>query len=417
MAHGSPIPTVLSIHAEEAAFHWLLRDLATHEPHYSLKDLTELDDHLDAHLDGLRIAGRDGWAIVREELAWEEPGEVFSAALLAFEAAERPRIEEALEVATSSAELARGAISALGWLPLERAAPWIEGLLEAEEPMLRRIGIGGAAVHRHDPGEGLTDAIEAEEPAVRTRALQAAGELGRRDLLPHCQAVYDADDPDERLAAARSGALLGDASAADPLGALASTDHPRALEAADLATRRMALSRAHAWHEQLRKGDDHLRLAVAVAGATADPAVVPWLFEVMEVDELSRPAGEAFSMLTGVDLAYEDLERDRPEDFESGPTEDPEDEDVSLDGDEDLPWPDSDLLKGWWAEHGGAFSAGTRYFLGNPAAPEAFRTALAEGFQRQRNAAAIELALADPAAPLFETRAPGKRQRAAIGRP
>ena len=56
----------------------------------------------------------------------------------------------------------------------------------------------------------------------------------------------------------------------------------------------------------------------------------------MEVPELARVAGEAFTMITGVDIAYEDLEGEWPEDFEAGPTESPEDEDVEMDPDEDL---------------------------------------------------------------------------------
>ena len=42
-------------------------------------------------------------------------------------------------------------------------------------------------------------------------------------------------------------------------------------------------------------------------------------------------------MITGVDIAYEDLEGAWPEGFVAGPTEDPEDENVAMDPDEDLP--------------------------------------------------------------------------------
>lgn len=51
---------IVSQHAEEAAFLWLLRDRAVYAPHYSLADLSELDDRVEAHLDGLRIAGDAG---------------------------------------------------------------------------------------------------------------------------------------------------------------------------------------------------------------------------------------------------------------------------------------------------------------------------------------------------------------------
>jgi len=48
-------------------------------------------------------------------------------------------------------------------------------------------------------------------------------------------------------------------------------------------------------------------------------------------------ASEALSLITGLDIANEDLEQDAPEGFEAGPTERPEDEDVSLDPDEEGP--------------------------------------------------------------------------------
>jgi uncharacterized protein (TIGR02270 family) len=135
-----------------------------------------------------------------------------------------------------------------------------------------------------------------------------------------------------------------------------------------------------------------------------------WLIQQMSVPENARAAGEAFSMITGVDLAYEDLETDRPEGFEAGPTDEPDDENVEMDPDEDLPWPDAELVDKWWGSNRGRFANGQRYFLGGPAAEPAWRSGLAGGFQRQRHAAALELALAIPESVLLEVRAPGFRQ-------
>ena len=47
------IPDIISQHFEEAAFLWLLRSNAIHQPHHTLKDLAKLDDQVEAHLDGL----------------------------------------------------------------------------------------------------------------------------------------------------------------------------------------------------------------------------------------------------------------------------------------------------------------------------------------------------------------------------
>jgi len=63
---------------------WLLRDIAVTAPHYSLADLVVLDDRIEAHLDGLRIAADAGWHSCIEGLQQKESGEVFIAAVIAF---------------------------------------------------------------------------------------------------------------------------------------------------------------------------------------------------------------------------------------------------------------------------------------------------------------------------------------------
>ena len=92
-------------HAEEAAFLWMLRDAAVDAPHYSLADLAHLDDRVEAHIDGLRIAGEAGWEICKEALGREEAGEVFAAAVLAYESGDANRIQTVLSVGSGSLEL------------------------------------------------------------------------------------------------------------------------------------------------------------------------------------------------------------------------------------------------------------------------------------------------------------------------
>jgi uncharacterized protein (TIGR02270 family) len=130
-----------------------------------------------------------------------------------------------------------------------------------------------------------------------------------------------------------------------------------------------------------------------------------------DAPEWARIAGEALSFITGVEIAYEDLEGEWPEGFEAGPTENPEDEDVAMDPDEDLPWPDPKRIETWWKANAGRFASGTRYLVGAPISETQCQQVLRTGMQRQRTAAALELALMYPAAPLFETRAPGFRQQ------
>src|SRR5215831_11816035 len=144
------IETIINQHAEEAAFLWLLRDTAVHAPHYSLADLVYLDNRIEAHIDGLRIAGEAAWEICKEALRHEEAGEVFAAAFLAFESGNEVYIQTALEVGSASSELSRGLISALGWLSYQQAERHIKQFLIAASPDMRRIAIAAHAAHRQD---------------------------------------------------------------------------------------------------------------------------------------------------------------------------------------------------------------------------------------------------------------------------
>src|SRR6185295_8844359 len=123
------IPSIVTQHAEEAAFLWLLRSYSVHAPHFSLKDLTKLDGRVEAHLDGLRIAGEPGWDICKEALSLEGPGEVFAAAVLAFESGEEARIQTVLQAGSASPNLSRGIVSAFGWMSYEQAGGHIQRLL------------------------------------------------------------------------------------------------------------------------------------------------------------------------------------------------------------------------------------------------------------------------------------------------
>ena len=128
-----------------------------------------------------------------------------------------------------------------------------------------------------------------------------------------------------------------------------------------------------------------LLVGVGVAG---DPSYVPWLIDQMEVPELARIAGEAFSMITGVDFGDAYLKRERPQGFASGPTDDPEDEAVSMDPDQDLSWPDPQLVHGWWDANRQRFIIGQRYLAGQVASAENCQRLLRDGRQGIRQAAA-----------------------------
>jgi uncharacterized protein (TIGR02270 family) len=138
---------------------------------------------------------------------------------------------------------------------------------------------------------------------------------------------------------------------------------------------------------------------------------VPWLIEQMAHPAIARIAAEAFVTITGVDVNLEQMETMPPDDFEDGPTEDPDDENVELPEDIALPWPDVGKIRQWWLANQSRFVAGERHFMGQPVSASACAGVLREGFQRQRVAAALHLCLLDARAPLFATSAPAWRQK------
>jgi uncharacterized protein (TIGR02270 family) len=406
------LPKILTQHAEEAAFLWLLRDGAVGAPHYELWELAKIDNRVEAHLDGLRVAGDDGWQFVLKELEdHPEPGETFAAAVLAFESGNQARIKRALDAGAAAPENGRGLVSALGWLPDAVANEHINYLLLAESPAHRRFGLAACAILRRHPGPHLEAGLRSDDPALRSRALKAAGEFGDLAMLPLVRSRLGDDDPACRFHAAWSAALLiGDTAAVHALQDLAVVPGRYQLRAVQLAVRRLDPQAAHRWLTVLAQLPTAARAALVGAGALGDVAAVPRLLEAMKDLPLARLAGEAFEFITGADIAYEDLDRKPPEGFEAGPTENPSDDNVDPDPDTYLPWPDPDKVAAWWAKRASGFPRNSRYLLGKPIAADWLRQVLKDGRQRQRAAAALELALLRPGQPLYEVRAPGFRQ-------
>jgi uncharacterized protein (TIGR02270 family) len=409
---------VISQHADEASFLWTLRSRGAKAPNYGLPDLAKMDCRVEAHLDGLRIARDKGWKICEKQLAANEKGEVFVAAVLAFESCDRQRIEQVLKVRTAEPNEAGGLVSALGWLPPERAEGYARALTTHESAWLRRVGLAAFAVHRRNPGEALRAAFRDQDPTLQARALRAFGELGRTDLIQDASQAVSSENPEVRFWASWSVALLsGSASALSLLKSLTEGPSLRKAEAVQMVMQRWPLSEAKAWQKKLTQRPEHLRLAISGAGHLGEPEAIPWLIERMGQLPLARLAGEAFTMITGVDLAYRDLERKPPEDFNAGPTEDPKDENVEMDPDDNLPWPEPALVQKWWDKNRGQFQNGTRYLLGKPMNTEWLKTVLRDGRQRQRAAAALELAIRQPGTPMFNVKAPGFRQIELLGKP
>jgi uncharacterized protein (TIGR02270 family) len=270
-------------------------------------------------------------------------------------------------------------------------------------------------VHRVDPGLVSFRLLEDPESYVRARALRAAGELGNAGLMSSClTAILDNIDngADSQSWAAWSAVLLGNNDVAlEALTSMSLPDRPHRRRFFRLALQAMSASKTHTFLQSLAREPKDLRWLIEGTGVSGDPRYVPWLIVQMSDDAKARVAGEAFSLITGADLAALDLERTPPENLKSGPNDDPDDSIVYMDQDDDLPWPDPERIRSWWDQNASHFQSGTRYFVGKPVTREHCIDVLKNGYQRQRILAAHYLCLLEPGTPLFNTSAPARRQQ------
>ena len=406
------IPHIIDQHAEEASFLWLLRNNAVNAPHYDLGDLSKLDDRVEAHIDGLRIAGDYGWDACRENLQIKESGEVFTAAILALKGRSIERINQVYEVVGQVPETIDGLVSAFGWVEKEHLQGKVSGLLASSNPLWRQVGISACAIHRVDPGKYLEQAIFDEHIPLRVNALKVVGELGRVDLKITLLEQLNHKNNAVRFWAAWSSVLLGDrGSALNLLRLEIESNSDYCLPAMQVALPILDSESIKKTLKGLADNPESIRLAIIGAGLSGDLVYVPWLIQQMQAPELAKVSGEAFSHLCGVDLAYQDMESELADDsVHAGPTENPEDESVEMDVDEDLPCPDADLVQQWWQNNGKNFKSNIRYLYGKPAHSEQCLSILKKGTQRIRYIAAIHLALAKPEQVLFEVCGMGRWQ-------
>lgn len=393
----------------DAAFLWRLRAIGVDQPHYTLADLAELEQRLDAQLDLLMAPLDLGWEACQTALANQQPGEAFAATVIAMRARDTKKIQIAIESSLTAPDMFRGLVSALGWLPAPIAGPWTERLVRGKDMNHKRLGIAAASVRREDPGETLNDILSRDDcrqhRPLYARALRLVGELRRQDLMPMLQANIGSNDPQCAFWASWSSILLGQRGSANNLKPFVLKPGPHQKRAIDIAFRVLPVEQGREWISTMAKDPQNTRAVIHATGVLGDPHAVNWLITKMSETPLARVAAEAFTYITGIDPEKHNLTAPPPPDASPIPNDDPNDNTVGLDEDENLPWPDANKIQSLWRTHGRHFLVGRRYMLGKAATPDWLKQVLADGTQRQRHAAALELALIDTHARLLNTRA------------
>lgn len=409
------IATLLDQHAEEAAFLAGLRSYAVGAPHYDLEHLSDLDERIEAHLDGLQIAGLKGLHLLLEQLTPHAQGEVFATAALALRLNNESALETLYRHLHAHPEGEAFLVAALGWLEWHEVSALIERDLSSTDAQRRRIALAAHALHGKDPGPALLSALGHGDARVLAAAARLAGTLRRRDLLQPLRQHRLHGDDEVRFWSNWASTQMGDQEALGNLRLFAEQPGDLRQPALEVLLAWQPRETSIAWLRGLMQSPEHRRMVIQALGLFGDPQTIPWLIRQMHELPFARVAAQAFTLISGADLAELDLELSVYPDYDTGPSDDPDDPQVDMDPDTDLPWPDPPKVEQWWQAHGHGLPTGLAHLVGQPFSDRQCMAVLRGGRQPQRIAAACLLARYQPTRVLFATDAPARRQRQLLG--
>ena len=391
---------LLSRAMQDAAFYWMRLDQSVATFHLTLAHYRLFNSRLDAHLEGLEVAGAEGLQPAFAGLErWKKPGEAFVCTWLVSQhpdEASLGRLASHLEVQPDT--LLRGAISALAWLPERAAHPLIERWSQPQASAALQVAALRATALRAPETIGalampLAEYLASPVPYVRAAACRALCKQPPESAVPMLRGALKDDDMAVRAEAAIALCAMP---GADDAGAV--LWHCVAAQAAIHAQvtgwyRMQAMRRLNRWtrylawlaplgHPDLPALFAHLppRVGLTFALYHGDSAHLSRVLAALADPETTRYAGWVWQSLTGVDLEAAGLTLPEPDRV---PTRGPI-TDAQLDADNGLPLPDAAAI----ARHAVGMVPGKRCLLGReltmgeairllPEAPQAIRSVAA----------------------------------------
>ncbi|MFB9241334.1 hypothetical protein IV454_07965 [Massilia antarctica] len=331
-----PIPRIIAPlirrHAEDAAFYWALLDGSVITPRLSLDGLTRFGDMLDAHLEGLQVAGQDGLVPCLAALErWRKAAGAFVYAHQVFCLNEPVAMEALLvQVRARPEELLRGVISALAWRPPEQVASIVRRWTGADVEVIQQVAALRAAALLDANAVGLLgqpveDFLYSSDAHICAAACRVAATVPHRPLLEAAltRCIVNPAMAVRAEAAIALHALARQAPRGNDEGniALANTVWQCVVEQVVVSNestgwyRHQALRRLRRWVRNLATmiplGHDKIpalldfmppRISLHFVAYHGDSAHLAYAIAKMSHPDTSRYAGWVWQTITGVDL-------------------------------------------------------------------------------------------------------------------
>ncbi|MEJ2670363.1 MAG: hypothetical protein P8077_09030 [Gammaproteobacteria bacterium] len=416
-------------YCKEAAFLWRRRFKVVDAPYFSFHDLMELDERMVAQLSGLSLSGLSGWEVAFD--AWRQfsdPSDWFVAAYHYFCVMSvdkgLPDFDDFLGYYLQGLthEKIKAMRAASLWVPEEHRAAidrFIAHLNLCRETEARVL----ALVLRSDKMDFESLRSDDDLKAVMTLADDANPEqlewimqVIAQEKAVLCQPLVSRclrdSNPLVAFSATIAQVFLSPEASLPYLARFAQNPNCYQAKALDLWMRLMPIEHSQRVMSQLEIEPDSL-LHIQACAARGSVRDVPALLKHMNEEKVSRAAGEAFSLITGINLYQNErfcvdhalcckqnrmaLERDQC--------------DNSEDPFESLPWPNPAALATWWQQQKDKFDQDGAYLCGKPRSRAALYQLLKTGYQRQRHAAALCLNLCKGFKLSMSTAWPSARQR------
>lgn len=380
----APLFPLVRRHVGDAAFMAMQRLDLVDSRLAGLDDLLRFDRVLQAHVDGLLLAGAtavdEAWSALQR---WGGAGEVFVCATLALIGQDGPRLQTLwAQVEAQPQKLQHGFELALMWTGSDPERPrlaWIEHWVQAAHlPPLQACALRAAAACQRSVTDSALQALLSEIPEVRAAGCRALGVEGPHNLQARMLPLLDDPEPEVRAEAAivllkldvkgvwQAAALQALQTALESrLPAL--QQHSPTRSGAQARRDGLRWLRAYALHLPCGQSAAHFCtrlpavLGVEFAVWHGDPALLPHVLSLAIQPSLRPVALWGLVALSGVDPDANGLAV-------------PQDSAVAVEVPLDytgLPALDPQRAEAWWLAASAGFHTGQRWLGGQPLADQA----------------------------------------------